>query len=58
MGAGGAEGRQLRVGGGGPRRSENWGVLIWAFLLPQGSYWSSNHSEPSPEAYHLSQKVK
>lgn len=20
-------------------------VLIWAFLLPQGSYWSSNHSE-------------
>ena len=45
MGAGGAEGRQLRVGGGGPRRSENWGVLIWAFLLPQGSYWSSNHSE-------------
>lgn len=24
---------------------ENWGVLTWASLLPQGSYRSSNHSE-------------
>lgn len=35
----------LEEGGHAVRTTGGGGVLIWAFLLPQGSYWSSNHSE-------------